>query len=126
MNFDPEALSSHAWNATGGALIVLFLSIINESRRTWYRILIGCVFGAIGASAVGFLFAEQWWVYPACGLAAVMTENVLMGFMNMSKQFSDDPIKVFSHFWKMVMPTFGKATGESDYKNPDKPDESKG
>jgi len=24
------------------------------------------------------------------------------------------------------MPTFGKATGESDYKNPDKPDESKG
>lgn len=122
MIFNPEVFSSHAWNATGGALIVLFLSIINENRRTWYRILIGCLFGAVGAAAVGFLFEDEWWVYPACGMAAVMTENILMGFMNMSKQFSDDPIKVFSHFWKMVMPTFGKSTGDAEYKDNDKPD----
>lgn len=105
------------WNATGGALIVLFLSILNQQRRSWKSLTIGCVFGALGASFVGYAFADKWWVYPACGAAAIMTENVMLGVLNLSARFRDDPVNILSHFAKLFLPTFGKAVGDTDDKD---------
>jgi len=109
--------ASVIWNATGGALIVLFLSIVNQQRRSWKSLTIGCIFGALGASFVGWAFADKWWVYPACGVAAIMTENLFLGVLNLSARFRDDPVNIVTHFIKLFVPTFGKAVGDSDYKD---------
>lgn len=102
------------WNATGGALIVLFLSLINQQRRSWKSLTIGCVFGAGGASFIGYNFADRWWVYPACGVAAIMTENLCLAALNLSARFRDDPVNVATHFIKLFIPTIGKTVGEDE------------
>jgi hypothetical protein len=103
------------WNATGGALIVLFLSLLNQQRRSWKSLTIGCLFGAGGSSFIGYHFAENWWTYPACGAVAIMTENLCLAMLNLSARFRDDPVNLFTHFIKLFVPTFGKTVGESAY-----------
>lgn len=105
------------WNATGGALIVLFLSLLNQQRRSWRSLTIGCIFGAIGASFIGYNFGGQWWSYPACGAAAIMTENLCLAMLNLSARFRDDPVNIVTHFIKLFVPTFGKSIGDSDHKD---------
>lgn len=102
------------WNATGGALVVLFLSLLNQQRRSWKSLVIGCLFGAVGASFVGWAFADWWLVYPACGVAAIMTENLALGVLNLSARFRDDPVNILTHFVKLFVPTFGKSFGETE------------
>lgn len=105
------------WNATGGALVVLFLSLLNQQRRSWKSLVIGCLFGAAGASFIGYHFAGNWWVYPACGATAIMTENLCLALLNLSARFRDDPVNLTTHFIKLFIPTFGKTVGDSDHKD---------
>jgi hypothetical protein len=111
------ANASVLWNATGGALIVLFLSIVSQQRRSWKSLTVGCIFGALGSSFIGYNFADRWWVYPACGVAAIVTENLCLAAFNLSAKFRDDPVNIVTHFIKLFIPTFGKVVGDSDYKD---------
>lgn len=92
-------------------MLVLLRSILDGTRRTWYALLIGCFLGGVGAAMAGHIFAGSAYVYPICGVAAVMTENIILGLFNASQQFRDSPIKVFSQMWRLMMPTFGRAAG---------------
>lgn len=60
--------------------------------------------GAAGAALAGEVFHGSRFVYPICGAAAVMAENVILGLFNASKEFRDDPIKIFGNLWGIVMP----------------------
>lgn len=102
------------WAFTGGAILVLLQSILSGVKRNWWSLLIGCAMGGAGAWVAGQIFADSKWVYVICGVAAVVTENVLMGVVNASKQFADNPIQVGSHFLKMFVPMFGKSVGNTD------------
>lgn len=107
-------IANEIWIGVAGAMLVLLRSILDGTRRSWYALLVGCVLGGAGAAMAGHIFYNSAWVYPICGVAAVMTENVILGLFKASAEFKDEPIKVFSQLWRLVMPTFGKATGPKE------------
>jgi len=110
---DREAIVHAMWVFTGGAILVLLQSIIAGAKRTWWSLLIGCAFGGLGSWVASQIWHNSPYVFVICGIAAVVTENLLIGAMNASKEFAESPIKVLTHFAKVFLPTFGKAVGES-------------
>lgn len=109
-NFSNAEIQHQIWVATGGAMLVLLQSILSGTRRVWWRLLISCVIGGAGAALAGHIFADSKWVYAICGVAAIMSENVIFGLFNASEEFKSAPIKVFADLWRIVMPSFGKTT----------------
>jgi hypothetical protein len=105
------------WTFTGGAILVLIQSLVSGVKRRWFSLLVGCMFGGAGAViGWGVLQEFKFGIYVTVflsGVAAVVAENVVAGFLNMSKQFADNPIAVFSHFAKMFLPAWGKTVGDS-------------
>jgi hypothetical protein len=101
------------WAFTGGAILVLLQSILSGAKRNWWSLLIGCALGGAGAWVAGNVWADSKYVYIICGVAAVVTENVLGGVVNASKQFAESPIKVATHVARTVLPTFGKGVGDT-------------
>lgn len=87
-------------------MLVLLRSIVDGTRRKWYAILIGCVLGAAGSAVAGSIWHDSRFVFPICGAAAVMAENIILGLFNASQEFRDEPIKVFSTIWRTVVPWF--------------------
>lgn len=104
------------WVFTGGAILVLLQSILSGAKRNWWSLLIGCILGGAGSWVAGHIWADSKYLYIICGVAAVATENMLMGVVNMSKEFADQPIKVFTHFARTFLPTFGKQVGDTSDK----------
>jgi hypothetical protein len=96
------------WIAAGGSMLVLLQSILSGTRRVWWRLILSCLLGGAGASLAGHVFEGSKWVYPICGVAAIMAENVIFGLFKASEEFKDSPIKVFADMWRLVMPTFGR------------------
>lgn len=104
-NFRPDAISSEVWMGVGGVMLVLLRSIVDGSRRTAAQLLVGCIFGGLGASAAAFVWKDSHYVYFICGVAAVITENVIIGVTNMSKEFAEKPQTFFGWAWKLIVPT---------------------
>lgn len=95
------------WIFTGGAILVLLQSILHEAKRNWFQLLAGCVIGGAGAWVAGQIWGDSKYIYLICGAAAVMSQNLLMGAVNASKQFADNPIEV----GKLFLPKlFGAGT----------------
>lgn len=101
-------ISHQIWVATGGAMLVLLQSILSGTRRVWWRLMLSCILGAGGATLAGTVFANSKYVYVFCGIAAIMSENIIFGLFNASEEFKNAPIKVFADLWRIVMPSFGK------------------
>ncbi len=110
-------IAHHMWVFTGGAILVLLQSIVSGTKRRWSSLLVGCLFGGIGAMiGWGFFQGFGWGPYATAflaGVMAVIAENVLAGIVNVSKQFADSPLKVFTHLFRTVMPSFGKSAGDT-------------
>lgn len=106
-------IAHHMWAFTGGAILVLLQSILSGVKRNWWSLLIGCALGGAGAWVAGQIWHDSKYVYIICGVAAVVTENVLGGVVNASKQFAESPIKVGSALLKTFVPMFGKNVGDS-------------
>lgn len=88
----------------GGVMLVLLRSIVDGTRRTALQLLVGCVFGGLGAMAAGFMWGESRYIYLICGVAAVITENVVIGVFNMSQQFAQNPKDILTWFIQTVVP----------------------
>lgn len=101
-----DSITDQLWMATGGAMLVLLRSIVDGTRRKWYAILIGCILGAAGSAVAGSIWHDSRFVFPICGAAAVMAENIILGLFNASQEFRDEPIKVFATIWRTVVPWF--------------------
>lgn len=114
MPFSNTELAHTMWVFTGGAILVLLQSILQGTKRRWWSLLIGCAFGGAGSWVAAQIWGDSKYVYIICGVAAVVTENVLIGVVNASKQFADSPIKVGSQLAKMFFPTFGKSVGDNN------------
>jgi hypothetical protein len=123
-NFSNTELSHQIWLATGGAMLVLLQSILSGTRRVWWRLMLSCVLGAGGASLAGSIFADSKYVYVFCGVAAIMAENVIFGLANASEEFKKNPISVFGQFYRLIVPTFGKAAGDVGQDTTGKPVEA--
>lgn len=110
----PDAEIAHQmWAFTGGAILVLVQSIMSGVKRNWWALLIGCALGGAGSWVAGHIWADSKYVYIICGVAAVITENLLSGVVNASRQFAENPIKVLTHFARTFLPTFGKSVGDT-------------
>lgn len=101
------------WVFSGGAVLVLLQSLVTGAKRRWASLLIGCFFGGVGSTIAFMVWGSSPYIPIIAGVAAVVTENLLNGALNASKQFADSPIKVLTHFAKTFLPTFGKSVGES-------------
>jgi hypothetical protein len=95
------------WMGVGGVMLVLLRSIIDGTRRTALQLLVGCIFGGLGAMAAGFVWGQSHYVYLICGVAAVITENVVIGVFNMSQQFAQNPKDIIAWFIQTVLPSLG-------------------
>lgn len=113
INLRSPDFQHHVWIATGGAILVLFQSILSGTRRVWWRLLLSCIIGGAGATLAGMVFSESRFVYPICGAAAIMAENIILGLFTASEEFKDSPIEVFSKLWRLVVPTLGKPVGDA-------------
>lgn len=119
--FSNSEIAGHMWLFTGGAIIVLLQSIVSEAKRKWWSLLIGCIFGGLGAWTVGqlwptggfWVFNSNGWKYVFMGMGAVMAENFLNGFQALSKQFAETPVKFATHMAKVFLPSFGKEVGNA-------------
>jgi hypothetical protein len=100
------AFQHQVWLATGGAMLVLVQSILSGTRRVWWRLLLSCAIGGIGSTLAGYIFHDSKWVYAICGVAAIMSENIIFGLFRVSEEFKEAPIDVFSKLWRLIMPTF--------------------
>ncbi len=108
-NFSLEHIPDGVWLGFGGGILVLLQSILSGTRRVWWRLLLSCFLGAGGAALAGHLFSESRWVYPICGAAAIVSENVVLGLFKASEEFRNQPIKVFSELWQLIVPDIFKA-----------------
>jgi hypothetical protein len=113
LGFKPDDISSEVWMGVGGVMLVLLRSIVDGTRRTALQLLVGCIFGGLGAMAAGFVWGQSHYVYLICGVAAVITENLVIGFFNMSQQFAQNPKDILTWFIQTVLPSLGlfKALG---------------
>lgn len=103
-SFRPQDISTEVWMGVGGVMLALLRSIIDGTRRSAVQLLAGCIFGGLGAMAAAYVWQDSKWLYFICGVAAVMTENIVIGLFNMSKQFASDPKDTFAWAWKLVIP----------------------
>lgn len=102
------SLIGHVWFFLGGSLMTLLVSIFDETRRTAVRLLAGCIFGGFGA-VIGGMLLESWgtgWMLFGAGVCAVMAENIVLGFVKASKEFSENPFKTVGQLIKDVLPSF--------------------
>jgi hypothetical protein len=106
-HFKPDDISAQVWMGVGGVMLVLLRSIIDGTRRTALQLLVGCIFGGLGAMAAGFVWGQSHYVYLICGVAAVITENVVIGVFNMSQQFAQNPKDIIAWFIQTVLPSLG-------------------
>lgn len=104
-NFRPEDIATEVWMGVGGVMLALLRSIIDGTRRSAIQLLVGCIFGGLGAMAAAFVWKDSSWLYFICGVAAVMTENIVIGLSNMAKEFAEKPRDVFGWLWKLVVPS---------------------
>lgn len=111
LGFKPDDISSEVWMGVGGVMLVLLRSIIDGTRRTALQLLVGCVFGGLGAMAAGFVWGSSHYVYLICGVAAVITENLVIGLFNMSNQFAQNPKDVIAWFVQTILPSLGLLKG---------------
>lgn len=89
-----------------GAMFALLISIFDAGRRTAARLAAGCFLGGIGALLAGQIFAGSKYQLLAAGVAAVITENIVIGLVKASRDFSTSPLKTFAELWGIVSPTF--------------------
>ncbi len=102
-DFRSPDFQQHVWLATGGAILVLFQSILSGTRRVWWRLLMSCAIGGAGSALAGMIFSDSRYVYVICGVAAIMSENIIFGLFKASEEFKDSPITGFSQLWRLVM-----------------------
>lgn len=126
-DFKPQDLATEVWLGVGGAMLVLLRSIVDGTRRTATQLIVGCIFGGLGAMAAGFVWGESKYIYLICGVAAVITENIVIGLFNVSKEFAERPRDVFSWAWKLIVPAIPTFRGGVSPKfRPDAEEDAKG
>lgn len=96
-----EELISASWLFVSGAVIALLRSVVDGTRRSFVRLLVGCLFGGLGAYMAGFAFEGRWFAPFAIGAAAVMTEHLALGLYRLAVAFSNDPVAMVERFWKV-------------------------
>lgn len=84
-------------------MLALLRSIIDGTRRTALQLMASCIFGGLGAMAAGLVYKDSVYVYFICGIAAVVTDNVVVGLFSFSKQFATDPRDWMSWVLKTVV-----------------------
>lgn len=109
-----EDITHALWAFTGGAILVLGQSILNGFKRRWASLLVGCLFGGFGSVIAGHIWSDSRYLLIICGVAAVVTENILAGALSASQEFASSPIKTITHFAKAFLPTFGKSVGDTN------------
>ena len=101
---DISILIGHAWFFAGGALVTLLISIFDVARRSALKLTAGCVLGGLGALLAGSLMEGSKWQLVAAGIAAVMTENIVMGLIKASKEFRENPLDVLIKIATSIIP----------------------
>jgi hypothetical protein len=104
---DYASAIGHTLFFVGGSLITLLASIFDATRRTALKLAAGCMFGGVGALLAGWIMEGRSlpWQLTAAGIAGVMTENIVLGFMNASKQFAESPLTTITNVVKDIIPS---------------------
>lgn len=102
---DTPGVLNFLWVFTIGSTIALIRSLGDGSRRSFGMLMFACVFGGIGAVIADQIFVDTKYHIFVIGVAAVVTENIVLGLVKASGQFRDDPINIFTQLWKLIVPS---------------------
>lgn len=100
----PKEVVNTVWIFLAGSVLTLFRSIIDGTRRSGKALVLGCLFGGLGATIAYDMFAGSEWRVFWTGCAAVISENFVVGLFNASKRFREKPIETFKDLWAAVTP----------------------
>lgn len=118
----PDNVMEFIWTFLAGSVLTFFRSIIDGTRRSAKALMLGCLFGGLGATIAYDMFATSDWRVFWTGCAAVITENFVVGLFNASKRFRESPIEVFKELWGAVTPGLAAV---KEYVKRDEPTDSK-
>jgi len=104
-------LAHQMWAFTSGVILVLLQSILTGARRNWVSLIVGCLIGGAGAWVAGQIWGDSKYIYIICGVAAIITENLLIGVTNASQEFAEKPFKVMAYLGRTFLPAFGRQAG---------------
>lgn len=100
----PDNVMEAVWTFLAGSVLTFFRSIVDGTRRSAKALVLGCLFGGLGATVAYDMFASSDWRVFWAGCAAVITENFVVGLFNASKRFREHPIDTFKDLWAAVTP----------------------
>jgi hypothetical protein len=96
------------WIFGFGAVVNLFRSLIDGTRRAFGRMVVGSLFGGLGGVIVYPIFeGSSWQIFWTC-VAAVIAENFVLGLYNASEDFRKSPWAVFEKAWNIIVPSLEK------------------
>lgn len=98
------ALISTVWVFVCGSLVAMLRSAVDGVRRSFGRLLVGSLFGGIGAIIANNTFDESSYKILLIGVSAVIAENIVIGLSNASKKFSTDPWPLLKELFAIIVP----------------------
>lgn len=100
----PKEVLNTVWVFLTGSVLTLFRSIVDGTRRSVKALVLGCLFGGLGAIVAYDMFATSEWRVFWTGCAAVIAENFIVGLFNASARFREKPIDTFKDLWAAITP----------------------
>ena len=119
----PREVINTVWVFLAGSVLTLFRSIVDGTRRSAKALVLGCIFGGLGATIAYDMFASSDWRVFWTGCAAVIAENFVVGLFNASKKFRENPIDTFKDLWATVTPGLSAVKDFTSKSDDNKPDE---
>ncbi len=105
----PQILTG-LWIFGFGAVVNLFRSLLDGTRRSLGRMFIGSAFGGLGGVIAYPIFeGSSWQIFWTC-VAAVIAENFVLGLYNASEEFRQSPWTVFEKAWNIIVPSLDKVS----------------
>ena len=99
---DNPWIADNIWVFAFGSMVALLRSVVDGVRRSGLRLFVGCIFGGLGAVLIHDATQGDKLRLIYTGLAAVITEQIVIGIHKAGIDFSSKPFEILSKLLEMI------------------------